>query len=114
VQSDLGRHVRKGEYLVADLRRRLELEDLEDRPAAGSDFAVPGFARDGWASCGGFQQARARAMEAFERVYVAQLLQHNGGNITRAAREAQKDRRAFGRLVKKYRLRSQSGEMGQR
>ena len=52
-----------------------------------------------------FRQARARALESFERGFVEELLQRHGGNVTRAAREAQKDRRAFGRLIKKYSLR---------
>jgi DNA-binding NtrC family response regulator len=53
---------------------------------------------------GSFGQARARAVEAFERDFVEELLRRHAGNVTRAAREAQKDRRAFGRLVKKYGL----------
>ncbi len=43
-----------------------------------------------------------RARAAFERAYVEELLRKHHGNITHAASEAQKDRRAFGRLVKKY------------
>jgi DNA-binding NtrC family response regulator len=51
-----------------------------------------------------FRSARAHALETFERGYVEELLRRHNGNITRAARDAQKDRRAFGRLVKKYGL----------
>jgi DNA-binding NtrC family response regulator len=51
---------------------------------------------------GGFRQARLRNIQTFERHYVEDLLRRNQGNITRAARAANKDRRAFGRLVKKY------------
>jgi len=50
----------------------------------------------------GFRQARAQALETFERIYVEQLLRRHRGNVTRAARDAQKDRRAFGRLIKKH------------
>jgi DNA-binding NtrC family response regulator len=53
---------------------------------------------------GGFRQARARAIEAFERLYVEDLLRKHRGNITRAALEAGKERRSLGRLVKKYRI----------
>jgi len=53
---------------------------------------------------GGFRQARAQAIAIFEKLYVEDLLRTCQGNITRAAREAQKDRRAFGRLVKKYQI----------
>jgi DNA-binding NtrC family response regulator len=49
-----------------------------------------------------FRQARVVAVETFERTYVDGLLRKHAGNVTRAAREAVKDRRAFGRLVKKY------------
>jgi DNA-binding NtrC family response regulator len=49
-----------------------------------------------------FRLAKARAVAEFERVFVREMLHRHGGNITRAARAAGKDRRAFGRLVKKY------------
>jgi two-component system, NtrC family, response regulator GlrR len=51
-----------------------------------------------------FRQARAGAIAAFERTYVEELLRKHHFNVTRAAIEAGKDRRAFGRLVKKYRI----------
>ena len=34
----------------------------------------------------------------------AELLKTHRGNVTHAAKEAQKDRRAFGRLIKKYQI----------
>jgi DNA-binding NtrC family response regulator len=49
-----------------------------------------------------FRLARAGILEDFERSYVLGLLAKHGGNVTHAAREAGKERRAFGRLVKKY------------
>jgi DNA-binding NtrC family response regulator len=49
-----------------------------------------------------FRRARAQAVAAFERAYVEEALRHHHGNVTRAALAAHKDRRAFGRLVKKY------------
>jgi two-component system, NtrC family, response regulator GlrR len=52
----------------------------------------------------GFQQARRQAIEEFERGYVAHLLARHAGNVTQAAREAGKERRSFGKLVKKYNL----------
>ena len=55
-----------------------------------------------------FRQGRARAIERFERDFVEELLCRHSGNVTHAARDAQKDRRAFGRLVKKYGLRKQA------
>jgi DNA-binding NtrC family response regulator len=49
-----------------------------------------------------FRSGRAQAIETFEADYVRRLLEKHAGNVTRAAREAGKERRAFGRLVKKY------------
>jgi len=51
-----------------------------------------------------FREARAHAIDEFEKTYIEEVLGRHHGNITRAAREAGKDRRAFGRLVKKHRI----------
>lgn len=51
---------------------------------------------------GAFRNARTKAIEAFERQYVERLLEEHNGSVTRAALAAGKDRRAFGRLKKKY------------
>jgi DNA-binding NtrC family response regulator len=51
-----------------------------------------------------FRAGKRRAIETFERAYVQELLHTFSGNISRAAREAGKDRRAFGRLARKYGL----------
>ena len=59
---------------------------------------APADPRDGLS----FRQVRAMALESFERAYVTRLVEKHAGNVTHAAREAQKDRRAFGRLMKKY------------
>jgi two-component system response regulator GlrR len=53
---------------------------------------------------GSFRHARAQAIQKFEKAYVEELLSKHHGNITRAAVEASKDRRAFGRLVRKYEI----------
>ena len=52
----------------------------------------------------GFREGRTRAIEAFERHYVEKVLFEAGGNVTRAAQVAEKDRRAFGRLIKRYNI----------
>jgi DNA-binding NtrC family response regulator len=49
-----------------------------------------------------FRSAKLQAIRKFERDYVREMLERYEGNVTRAARESHKDRRAFGRLVKKY------------
>jgi two-component system response regulator GlrR len=50
------------------------------------------------------QQAKAKVIAQFEQTYIAALLQVHQGNVTQAARAAQTERRAFGRLIKKYHL----------
>jgi DNA-binding NtrC family response regulator len=51
-----------------------------------------------------FREARTQALDAFEQSYAKAMLRKHDGNITRAAREAGKDRRAFGRLVKRHNI----------
>ena len=51
-----------------------------------------------------FREARSKVIETFERKYVGELLARCNGNITRAAREAGKDRRTLGRLIKKLNM----------
>lgn len=51
---------------------------------------------------GNLRTAKQQMIEQFERRYIEDLLARHEGNVTRAAREAGKERRAFGRLVKKY------------
>ena len=71
-----------------------------------SDLVLPGSPTDFAARTDeSFRVARARALAEFERSYVQALLERHGGNVTQAAREAGKERRSFGRLVKKHRLR---------
>jgi len=49
-----------------------------------------------------FRSAKTKAIEDFERAYLARILQVAHGNISAAARIAKKERRAFGKLLKKY------------
>ncbi len=51
-----------------------------------------------------FHQAKARAVESFEKNYLSNLLYQAGGNISLAARLAGKERRSLGKLLKKYGL----------
>ena len=53
---------------------------------------------------GQFRAAKAAAVAAFERRYVEELLRKHNGNVTHAAREAQQDRRAFGRVIKRNQI----------
>jgi DNA-binding NtrC family response regulator len=50
------------------------------------------------------KESKRRLVDAFEREYLTRLLSESGGNVTRAARSARKDRRELGKLLKKYGL----------
>ena len=56
--------------------------------------------------CVSYAAAKAAALADFDRRFLRELLSRTCGNVTRAATEAGKDRRALGRLVKKYGLSS--------
>lgn len=51
-----------------------------------------------------FVDAKAKALEAFERHYLSKLMTHAGGNVSAAAHFAGKERRALGKLLKKHGL----------
>jgi DNA-binding NtrC family response regulator len=52
-----------------------------------------------------FKEAKERLLDAFEKSYVAQLLERAGGNVSRAADEAGIDRNHLARLAKKHGVR---------
>ena len=83
--------------------------DLEDLPAhlkefskAGGDVEVVSLAHLPYA------QAKRLAMRAFERRYLATLLDKNGNNVSSAARAAGVDRSNFRRLLKQYEVAGRS------
>jgi DNA-binding NtrC family response regulator len=76
-------------FMLGDERSAPQHADAEGNPSVTSES---------------FRAGKRRAIETFERAYVQELLHTFRGNMTRAAREAGKDRRAFGRLAKKYGL----------
>jgi DNA-binding NtrC family response regulator len=51
-----------------------------------------------------FQKAKCTVIAAFERSYIHSLLLAHHGNISRAAKAAQKNRRAFWELIRKYKF----------
>jgi DNA-binding NtrC family response regulator len=67
---------------------------LEDLGLAAAD--------DGQAAGGSLREAKSLRIAEFERVYLEEALQRTGGNVSRAARESGKDRRAFQRLLRKH------------
>jgi len=51
---------------------------------------------------GKFQRAKSEAVSRFERDYALEVLKRANGNVTLAAQLAGKERRAFGKLLKKH------------
>lgn len=51
-----------------------------------------------------YNQARQQVLNNFEKQYVIQTLRKTGGNVTQAALLANKERRAFGKLIKKHQI----------
>jgi two-component system response regulator GlrR len=51
-----------------------------------------------------FKEAKAKVITRFEKDYVTKLLHAYDGNITQAARAAQKNRRAFWELIRKHQI----------
>lgn len=70
------------------------------------DISLPGL--DAIDSKETFQSAKAEVIEQFEKAYIRRLLQAYGGNITRAAHAARKNRRAFWQLIRKHQIETRS------
>jgi DNA-binding NtrC family response regulator len=82
--------------VVFSLGAQLRLAEMADLPAASQSPKL---------ACGNFREARAHAVAAFERNYIEEMLRRASGNVTRAAYLAGKDRRVFGRLMKRHNVR---------
>ena len=70
-------------------------------PPLGEPNAVPVAPEAQWPS---FNEAKRAVVDSFEREYLRQLLRAHRGNVSRAAQSARKERRDFGRLLKKHQL----------
>jgi transcriptional regulator with GAF, ATPase, and Fis domain len=51
-----------------------------------------------------YREAKARMLQDFEQRYLSWLMAETGGNVSQAARICGKERRALGRLLKKYEI----------
>jgi len=71
----------------------LAAADLEIAGASGADAASESF-----------RAAKERVVQQFERSYIENLLVTFAGNVTHAAHEAKKNRRAFFALIRKHRI----------
>jgi two-component system response regulator GlrR len=88
-----------------------ELENVIQRAVVLADHAIlradhicTGDATEDGLELQSFQQAKAKAIDQFEENYVRRLLLIHEGNITKAAKGAGKDRRAFWELMRKHRI----------
>jgi DNA-binding NtrC family response regulator len=85
--------------------------DLDPSPAATMAIshhgtaATPVAEADGTLTASTFRAAKARAVEAFERAYLAELLERARGNVSLAARLAGKERSRLSKLIRKHGLR---------
>ena len=85
------------------IHREVLLADSDEIRAAGhpmpwSDGSTTGFAD----SLPDYRAAKARALVNFEVTYLAQALAAARGNVSVAARMAGKERRSFGKLLRKH------------
>lgn len=95
-----------------------ELENIIERAVLFSKYAVitgneiilPGPKAE--AVKQSFKEAKANAIAKFERAYIQGLLLAYQGNITKAAQAAQKNRRAFWQLIRKYKIDVQNFKSG--
>lgn len=69
------------------------------RGGARGEVLVPDLAFDEGAT---FGESKQRWVVAFERAFVAWLLEQHGGNVSRASRSADMDRKHLHRLLKRY------------
>src|SRR5262245_51866723 len=51
-----------------------------------------------------YRAAKTRVLQEFDRTYLTQVIRRANGNVTKAAKLAGKERRALGKLLKRYRI----------
>ena len=76
-----------------------------ERPAEPPPTATGGEADSGWQidfAGRDMKRAKAEVIARFERDYLEQAIASTRGNVSLAAQHAGKERRAFGKLLKKY------------
>ncbi|MFT3837698.1 MAG: sigma-54 dependent transcriptional regulator [Myxococcaceae bacterium] len=96
--------------VVLTPREQIDLDDLppevKEGPRVGGEVEVFSLAHLPYA------QAKKLALRAFERRYLATLLEKCGNNVSSAARAAQVDRSNFRRLLKMYEVAGRSLKKG--
>jgi two-component system response regulator GlrR len=94
-------NVRELENLVA---REFLLAEGDEIVFTGDESTEP-MGLDLIAGEGDYRAQRSRALAAFDTAFLTAILARHSGNVTHAARAAGRERRAFGRLLKKYGIR---------
>jgi DNA-binding NtrC family response regulator len=90
---------------VRDLQNVIQqLAVSESEPLQPRDLMIPHAEQFADARPTSFAQRKALVIADFEKRYLTELLRSHQGNVTHAAVEAGKDRRALGRLIKKHRI----------
>jgi two-component system response regulator GlrR len=94
------------EFLMTEgdeIELRLPPDARPARPTEPPRMPPPGMPHDG-GSLPDYRLAKAEAVEKFDRAYLERVLAEAKGNVTSAARLAGKERRALGKLLKRYRI----------
>jgi len=86
--------------------------DLPDRVRESREIPAPPSARG--LSRRTFRKAKREVVAAFERAYLAELLERHGGNVTAASQQAGMLRSALQRLLRKHGLKSAEFRKGRR
>ena len=99
-------NVRELENLIH--RHYLLSDELELHIAPPSGLAAPATSDAAPVAADGeplsYRAAKSRALQEFDRAYLTQMVRRTGGNVTQAALLAGKERRAFGKLLKRYHI----------
>jgi two-component system, NtrC family, response regulator GlrR len=85
---------------------------LADQAVLGAEHICTGDGTENGLEDHSFQQAKAKAIDRFEENYIRRLLLIHDGNITKAARGAGKDRRAFWELMRKHHISARPSSPG--
>jgi len=80
----------------------LDLPKTDRQEVKGPTLTL--LSRQGITESCSFQDMKTKVIEEFERAYLSELLTIHHGNISKAARAAKKERRAFQRLLMKHGL----------
>ena len=89
-----------GGQVIEDHDLDLPIGDRQERQTPTMELV----SKVGILNGGSFQEMKMKMIEEFERTYLCDLLSAHQGNISKAARAAKKERRAFQRLLHKHGL----------